>query len=191
VRKSWIVPILIILLAPGCAWTPQAILPKPEIHSPVGSVGQGTSVSITVLDERSKSVLGSRAVRGVGADITLEGDLAAIVRSAISDGLQRQGFMLISNITPENRELRVEIRDLSYTISQGAWMGGLHVECALKALCTSGPTRLYENFYRGVLKENVGRVPTESENEQYVNSAISSAIDSLLQDPLLIQALAQ
>jgi uncharacterized lipoprotein YajG len=171
------------------AFTPQVIVPKPIISKPVKMVGQGQPVKVTVLDERTNSVLGSRAVQGRGAEITVGGDLATIVREAICDGLQRQGFKILVDPSANNRELRVEIRNLSYTISQGLWLGGLRVECSLKSICYDGSNPLYEKFYRGELTENVGRVPTESENVEYVNTAISRAIDLLLQDEQLIKSL--
>jgi len=190
-KKCFFVFIVLAVLTSGCAFTPQVIALKPSISKPVRMIGQDNPVKVTVLDERTNSVLGSRAVQGHGADITVGGDLAAIVRSAICDGLQQQGFTILSEPSANSRELRVEIRNLSYTISQGFWMGGLRVECSLKSISYNGLNPLYEKFFRGELTENVGRVPSESENEEYVNTAVSKAIDLLLQDEQLMKSLVQ
>src|SRR5258705_2307961 len=76
----------------GCVFTPQAVNLRPQVQATTGLSGQGRSVLVTVVDERPRSTLGTRGVRGVGADLTLAQDFPTVVRSAVSDGLQRQGF---------------------------------------------------------------------------------------------------
>jgi uncharacterized lipoprotein len=153
-------------------------------------VGQDQKVLINVVDERPRSTLGTRGVRGIGAEIGVEGNLCGPVRNAISSGLKRQGFSPDDTRPADGRELRVEIRNLEYTVIQGFWAGTLRTECGLKAVCIMGNTRPFENLYRGEFQESIQVIQSEEANDRYINSAVSSAINALLNDPQLMRCLA-
>jgi uncharacterized lipoprotein YajG len=189
-KKSLIVLAMLAVLTPACTLTPQAVVLKPEIQPTLGSNGQGRAVLLTVVDERPRNILGTRGIN-VGAEITVQGDFTNVVRTAVADGLQRQGFMITSDKPTDGRALRVEIRNLDYGRTGGLWGGSLHTECGLKAICIIGSARPYEKFYRGEHQESVQVVPSAEANEKYVNSALSKAINLLLQDPQLSHCLAQ
>ena len=121
----------------------------------------------------------------------MSGDLTNVVRTAVADGLQRQGFVITSHKAPDGHELRVEIRNLDYNVTQGFLAGTLRTECGLKAICIKGSARPYERLYRGEIMEKIQVVQGNQANEKYINSAISKAINSLLQDSELIHCLAQ
>ena len=127
----------------------------------------------------------------MGADLTLAQDLPTIVRSAVSDGLQRQGFTPKTEKPADGRELRVEIRNLDYGVNVGFWTGTLRTECGLKAICVLGTDRPYERLYRGEVEETVLVVQGAEANNKYVNEALSKALNELLQDSQLSQCLAR
>lgn len=179
------------VISAGCAFTPQAVNLRPQVQATTGSSGQGRSVLVTVVDERPRSTLGTRGARGVGADLTLAQDLPTVVRSAVSDGLQRQGFTPKTEKPDDGRELRVEIRNLDYGVNVGFWAGTLRTECGLKAICILGTERPYERLYRGEVEETVLVVQGAEANNQYVNEALSKALNELLQDSQLRQCLAR
>jgi uncharacterized lipoprotein len=189
--KTLIILAVLVVLAPACAFTPQAVVLKPEIQPTLGSTVQGRTVYLTVVDERPRQTLGTRSVKGVGAELTVAGDLTKVVRTSVADGLQRQGFVITSHRAADGHELRVEIRNLDYNVTQGFWAGTLRVECGLKAICIVGSARPYERLYRGEDMEKVQFVQGNQANEKYINNAISKAINSLLQDSELINCLAQ
>ena len=186
-----IVLVALVVLAPACAFTPQAVVLKPEIQPALASNFQGRTVYLTVVDERPRQTLGTRSVRGLGAELTVAGDLTNVVRTAVANGLRRQGFVITSHRDADGHELRVEIRNIDYNVTQGFWAGTLRVECGLKAICIVGSARPYERLYRGEDMEKVQFVQGNQANEKYVNSAISKAINSLLRDSELINCLAQ
>jgi uncharacterized lipoprotein len=190
-KSAWIYVITITIFASGCAFTPQAIKLQPDIQRIESLDGQGHPVQITVIDERPKSTLGTRGARGIGADLTVDGDLVATVQSSISNGLKLQGFVPTSQRTPDGRELRVEIRNLDYGVNVGFWSGTLHTECGLKAICIRGTSRPYEQLHRGEFQESVQVVQGEDANTRYVNNALSKALNSLLQDRQLSTCLAE
>ena len=190
-KKSLIVLAVLAVLTQACALTPQAVTVKPEIQPTFGSTVQGQTVYLNVVDERPRQTLGTRSIKGMGAEITLAGDLANTVRTAIADGLQRQGFIITPNRPTDVRELRVEIRNLEYGVTQGFWAGTLRAECGLKAICIKGSSRHYEKLYRGEHIEKIQFVQGNQANERYINSALSQAITLLLQDSQLIHCLEQ
>ena len=189
--KSLIVLAVLAVLAPACAYTPQAVVLKPEIQPTLGSNVQGRTVYLTVVDERPRQTLRTRYIMGAGAELTVQGDINNVVRTAVADGLQRQGFVITSLKTADGHELRVEIRNLDYGITQGFWAGTLRTECGLKAICIIGSARPFEKLYRGEHMEKIQVVQGNQANERYINSAISRAINLLLQDSELIHCLAQ
>ena len=190
-KAHWIFVATLFLLITGCAFTPQAIKLQPNIQVTESSLGRDRPLQINVFDERPRSTLGTRGVRGVGAELTIEGDLVAIVRGSISDGMKRKGFAPQAERTPDAREIRVEIRNLDYTVTQGFWSGSLRTDCSLKAICIRGSSRPYEQLYRGEVQVDVMAVQTDEENIRYVNDAVSRALNALLQDEQLSACLAE
>lgn len=181
--------ILLVIATNGCAFTPQAIEVKPQIYVAESSIGKGRVVFVNVVDERSRTTLGTRGA-GIGADLTLQGDLASIIRASISGGLARQGFSPTRETVPGAPELRVEIRDLDYEVRAGFWAGSLRTQCNLKAFCQRGAVTQYQKLHSGKFESSIQVVQSEERNNQFVNMAISRALDSLFEDEKLMECLA-
>lgn len=175
------------LMASGCAFQKQAINLKPAVDVAQSNLGNGTLTMVNVADERPRTTLGTRGVSGIGEQLTVNGDLPAIVKDAITDGLKRQGF---NTEGPLANQLRVEIRNLDYVVNSGFWAGKLNVEFLLKGICVKGSNRPYEQMYRGEFRTNVQVVQGEEANNRYVNGVVSDAINSLLRDPQMMGCLA-
>lgn len=183
--------LVLALLTVGCAFAAhKPVLIKPELSIEESTVGKNQEIWINVVDERTRKTLGTRGVRGIGTEITVEGDCTLALHNSLADGLSRQGFRPVDVRTSDDRELRVEIRNLDYNLIMGFWAGTLRTACGLKAFCIIGNTRPYENLYLGEFQKSVQVVQADEANQLYINSAISSAINSLLQDLQLMQCLA-
>lgn len=174
----------------GCTFKHQAVRIQPVLDIAQSDVGKGRKILLKVVDERPKTTLGTRGARGVGADMTIEGDVTQIVGAAIQDGLSRQGFS-VSTDASEDRQLRVEIRNLDYDVIVGFWAGTLKVDTTLKGVCQHGGTRPYEGMHRGEFTESVQVVQGADANNGYVSDSVSKAINSLLADRELISCLAR
>jgi uncharacterized lipoprotein len=174
----------------GCAFSAQPpIVVKPELVAAANSIGANRAVYLNVVDERPSQSLGTRGVRGVGAELTVA-DLTGSLRAALSEGLKNRGFSPTSALPPDGRQLKVEIRDLQYNMVMGFWAGTLRTQCSLKAICRVGPTDALEKLFRGVHEESVQVVQGAEANIRYVNDAVSKAVNELLADPELDQCLA-
>jgi uncharacterized lipoprotein len=172
----------------GCAWTPQSVVITPEVTVPEGNIGNGRGVQVNVVDERPKQTLGTRGVKGVGAELSIQGDLTTLVRDAITHGMRRQGFDPVT--TASGRELRVEIRSLDYEVLQGFWAGTLRVDATLKGICVRDGQRPYEKLHRGEYKESVQLVKDAETNNRIISQTVSQAVNSLLADAELARCLA-
>ena len=188
-KFGWLVILSMVAVSSGCAFTPQAVLISPKVDVQASEVGANRSVDLNVVDERPRKTLGTRGVRGVGAELTLEGDLSATVQKALVEGLAKQRFKPMTGSNPEGRELRVEIRNLDYMLIQGFWAGTLKVDISLKAICVRGTQRPYEQLHRGEFSESVQVVQSAEANNTYVSQAVSDAVNSLLKDQKLLACL--
>lgn len=181
----------LVCITSGCAFTPQAIVVQPLVQVAPSDVGGGRALYVNVVDERPSKALGVRGAQKVGAELTIQGELSDQIAQTLRTELQKQKFAPAAAPTTDARELRVEIRNLSYDVIVGLWQGTIRVECGLKAICQLGMTRPYEQFYRGTLEEGSQFVKSDATNNVYVNRVISSAISQMLEDHQLLQCLAQ
>ncbi len=190
-KFNWFMILTIVTLSSGCAFAPQAVIISPELDVQTSKVGAGHSVDLNVIDERPRMTLGTRGVSGVGAELTIDGDLSATVHKVIAEGLARQGFNPLIDSNPEERELRVEIRNLDYTMIMGFWSGTLKVDVGLKAICMRGDERPYEQLHRGEVADSVQVVQSDESNNAYISKAVSAAVKSLLEDRELLACLSE
>ncbi len=190
-KLQWTAILAVSALSSACAFTPQAVVISPKVDVQVSQMGAGHAVNLNVVDERPRPTLGTRGVRGVGADLTVEGDLSAIVQKALAEGLANLNFKPVLNSNPEGRELRAEIRNLDYTLIQGFWSGTFRVDTGLKAVCVRGGQRPYEQLHRGEVVESVQVVQEAEANNSYISQAVSAAVNSLLRDQKLLTCLSE
>ncbi len=179
------------MLATGCesAFAPQSvdIFPKVDVQS--SQIGAGHTIKLSVIDERPRQTLGIRGANQTGSNLTIEGNLSAIVQGALVEGLERQNFKPVDGSGKESRELRVEIRNLDYTVLQEFWYIKLNIDTTLKAFCIQSTQRPYEQLYRGEFVKNVQLIQSREENSSHISSALSTAVNSLLADQKLLACL--
>lgn len=188
-RIIWIASLAVFFS--GCAFTPQAVIISPKVDVSASHVGADRTLGLTVVDERPRQTLGTRGVRGVGAELTIQGELQSIVQKALIEGLAKQRFKPLVGSSPEGRELRVEIRNLDYAVNQGFWAGTLRIDVGLKAICVRGTQRPYEQLHRGEVVKSVQTVQGSESNNAYISQAVSDAVNSLLKDQKLSSCLSQ
>lgn len=178
----------VLAIISGCAFSAQRVNLAPEVRVYGSPIGGGAPVFVNSVDERPSEVLGVRGGQGIGAPVSA-GNVHLVVKAALEDGLRQLGFAPVAQHTNGIPELRVEIRALEYKIATGLFAGGLDVNGALKAFCVVGERRPYEQLYRGRHEETLLVVPSAGQNTQYINSALSRAIESVLTDKDLLGCL--
>lgn len=189
-RTLLAIVVMLSILCGACALTPQSVTLKPAIQIPPNNIAKGRQVALNTVDERTRSVIGSRGVGGFGAHITTQQDVAVIVNDSIAGGLRQKGFDVQTIVSPNDpKELRVEIRNLEYTLTPGIFVGTLRTEAAIKGVCNINKNREYERLYRADSSESVLVVQFAEENEQRINESLSKVLRSMLDDDQLIKCL--
>lgn len=184
-RLSIVVALTALLQA--CAFNSQQVRLAPAPIVAPSALGQGVELAIEVVDERPSQSLGRRGSGfGPAAEITTEQDVAAVVRDAVVDGMRKHGFAIAAGAAPA--QLKVELRLLEYSTSQGFWTGGIQVQAALKAIATREGRR-FEQVYRSDNENRVVLVPTAGTNEEWINAGLSDVLGKLMSDPALLEAL--
>ena len=178
-----------LVLLSGCAWTAQQVNLKPSVTVNEAELGRGQTVYVLVDDERPSNALGTKIPEG-GGQITPIQDPKEVVTQALVLGMTRLGFKPVLSEAGGSPQLRGELRAIDYKINQGFWAGGLTVDVALKAICIVDGQRKYEKLHRGHHEESIQVVQSASNNESYINDALSQAIDQVLTDDALMQCLA-
>ena len=182
--------LLLPVLVSGCVFAPQKASIAPTISVAESRVGNGVAVLVSVVDERPDKSIGKRGVGGAGADIMPAENVEVSVQNAIVDGLKRKGFRVVDVADASASKLGIEVRFLQYSLSMGFWSGGCNVKVALKAI-GSGNGKTYDHLYRTDREERVQIAPTAATNEKWINDALSTTIQELLDDPALIEVLSQ
>lgn len=188
-RKSLVV--LAVLAAGGCAWTSQELHLRPAPHPPPISVGEGRAVYLDVVDARGTAVIGRRAFGAGGGKILVGEDLVGVVRDGLSQGLRQLGFKPKERLEPGTAQLRVEIRQISYSVTQGMAVAVLHIGVAIHASCSGGKSDPLERLYGGEHDDHLVVAQSTSQNEQYVSDALTQALEQLLRDDALTNCLAK
>ncbi|PKM08505.1 MAG: hypothetical protein CVV14_03760 [Gammaproteobacteria bacterium HGW-Gammaproteobacteria-4] len=180
-----------LLLLSGCAFNSQTARLAPTVNVQNSNEGNGVSVAVRVVDERTSKSLGHRGTAyGAAAEITAEQDVAVVVHEQLVTGLQKKGFNVVDYAADASPRLTVEVRGLEYSTSQGFWTGGVKIESALKVQAVRG-TESFDQMYRSNKEERVVVVPTAATNEQWINSSLSDVLNQLFGDIGLFRFLAE
>jgi len=178
-----------ILVAAGCAWTGQELDLKPNVTVKEASLGNGRTISVEVDDERPRKALGNKVPEG-GGEINSKREPKEIVEEALLLGLTRLGFKPIINQNINGNKLKAELRSIDYRTAVGFWASTLTVDVALKGICIVDGRHKYEKVQRGHHQESIQVVQSEENNKEYIEDAMSQAINNVLSDDGLIQCLA-
>lgn len=174
----------------GCAFVSQNVRlnPKPELTP--ANFGQGAPVVVRVVDSRSSTRIGYRGMDSKLADITTEDNVPVVVQKAIMDGLKIKGFSAAPfEGQPSDRILRVELKTLDYSTDIDFLKGSVQTKAELQAYFRNGET-LYSRIYKGEVKQPSMEAPRARVNEMLINKALTDALEQMLEDGKLAQAMA-
>lgn len=172
--------------AAGCAITSMDARIAPSLELADEDVGRGRIVGVTVVDERSTSDIGRRAVGG--AKIKMVDDLAAIYQASLVSGLKQKGFDARAGAVAGAPTLKVEIRSLSYDVSTGWWSGGVETDSTIKVFALNAAEE-YERVYRANDDDRIVVVPGAKTNNRKLNLIVSSTLRQAVEDRKLLEVL--
>lgn len=184
-NKCRVVILALSTLCSGCVYGPQQVRVAPELNLTNVVDGAGKTVRLLVVDERTSKNLGQTEE---GADFTLQGKLPNVVESAIRTALEKQGFNSSRNERKGAANLHVGIRRLEYNVKPGYLFRSVHAESEINAVCKSASGGEFIRPYTGLLEKSVFFIGWGT-NGDYVSTAVSEAINKLLNDKELAACL--
>jgi len=179
--RSILTVTLLGLAVTSCARSPQVVTLSPALTGPPGKIAVPRTVELSVRDDRSSKVIGSRG--GLYAEtstITTEGDITPGLTKLLAEKLEQQGYTVVSPGSGGEVKLNVELQKLTYE------MGG-SVLTEIKLVSTVGVTAVrggatltsrYETNHR----EEFATVPNEKKNRELINMVIGKTLDKILGD---------
>ena len=189
-NKSIFLVFLMSLLAACATFAPQLVTVNPNVSVTESAAGLGKVVALKVIDARADKALGYRTTRSdKDSAIITNQDVAKVVQLKIYDSLKKSGFN-VDIVDNGPRALKVEIRNLEYSVPTGSWTGGIRVLATLNVVVKNGDTT-YENLYQITNNERVVIKPDREKNEALINKTLSDVLQRLLQDQKLIALLAK
>lgn len=181
---------LMPLLAACSTFAPQMVTLNPKASVTQSTAGLGKVVALKVIDARADKALGYRTTRSdKDSAIITNQNVAKVVQSKIYDSLKKSGFD-VDILDNGARALKIEIRELDYSVPTGSWTGGIRILATLNAVVKNGDTT-YENLYQITNNERVILKPDREKNEELINKTLSDILQRLLQDEKVIALLAK
>ncbi len=172
---------LLGLAAASCARSPQVVTLSPALTAPPGKIDVPRTVELSVRDDRSSKVIGSRGgVYAATSTITTEGDISPGLTELLAQKLEQQGYTVVSPGSGGEVKLRVELQELSYEMG-GSVLTEITLTSAVGVTCTKGGDTLtsrYETNHR----EEFATAPDEEKNSELINMVVGKTLDHMLGD---------
>ena len=180
---------LFSVLQASCALSPQQITIKPDITVPVAPYGRGQEINVTVEDQRSSPVIGTRGgVYGDTSTIEIGNDHKTEIAYAVANGLTRWNFRpQVNSSVTDAIQFTLAVTELSYVPDRT--VGG---KVAMKA-AVSVEVKHGGRSYRGNYSANgelvYVTVPTSKRNNAEINKIMNLALQKMFDDQGLIKFL--
>ena len=172
---------LLGLAVASCARSPQVVTLSPALSGPPGKIAVPRTVELSVRDDRSSKVIGSRG--GLYAEtstITTEGDIVPGLTELLAEKLEQQGYVVVSPGSGGEVKLDVELQQLTYE------MGG-SVLTEIKLVSSVGVTAVrggatMTSRYQTNHREEFATAPDEEKNSELINMVVGRTLDKMLGD---------
>ncbi|WP_426416061.1 YajG family lipoprotein [Aestuariirhabdus sp. LZHN29] len=184
------IPLLLIvaLLTGGCALSPQTVELDPKITLAGEAPYVRGSASVTVFDERTNKVIGSRGgVYANSSNLTLADDFSTSVAREAERALQGMGL----EIDHQNPLLIVNIYldGLSYRVPDGNYVTQVDLSASLRTELQRG-NQQFSGRYQAQSQHRVVKAPDDEKNQELINDVVNSALNRMFSDRSLLDFLA-
>ena len=145
--KHIAVIVLLGVLMTGCAFTPHNANVEMKQPKPVSStVAEGTTILLTVVDERDEPDLGRRGA-GINVAKIRSEELFPKFTRVVEDGFRAKGYELTYKSGSADAKLVVALRTLKFEESAGFFTVGAEADATILAEAERGDDE-YRNQYR-------------------------------------------
>ena len=190
---AWLGGVLAIMLVAGCASSPQYLQTNPTVSGNLPQVGNGQSVTVTVVDGRESNVLGTRSGAAMANDtITVEAyDVIPKLQAQAQAALSQMGFAPTTQPAPDRPSMTLTLTQLNYAktdaepvIDKAQLLARLRAEVANDDL-------IYTGTYTAKREQTYALSPDRDANTEMVNDVLSRALARAFNDPQVGQLLAR
>lgn len=172
----------------ACAFTPLDTALTPSATVPSSTLGQGSKLYFSFVDDRDDTVIGHRGVGNNGAEITVP-SLPDTVQTSLRNDLTNQGFTLTSNADGADASVTFRLRAFKFGLAQGFWSGEEDTAATLEVAAQRG-ARGYNQVYRFNDVTRIQVVPDEDGVKAKLNAALDGVLGKAYADQALNQFLA-
>jgi uncharacterized lipoprotein len=169
------------LAAASCARSPQVVTLSPVLTGPPGKIDVPRTVELSVRDDRSSKVIGSRGgLYAATSTITTEDDISPGLTELLARKLEQQGYTVVSPGSGGEVKLRVELQELTYEMG-GTVLTEITLSSAVGVTCTKGGDTLTSR-YKTDHREEFATAPDEEKNSELINMVVGKTFDHMLGD---------
>ena len=165
--------VLTSFLLGGCAMSPQQLAIAPDIEVEISEPVSTSEIGLTVYDERTSSVLGSRGgVYSETSMISTGDDFTASIRTATEQALQKLGL----EISPAENipQFQVYIDRLTYEVLD-SYLHDVEIKAAAHVVVTHGSQR-FTGRYSSDLNQRLATAPSNKKNDELVSQVVSDML---------------
>jgi uncharacterized lipoprotein len=180
---------LVVVLAAGCAQSPQRINVQPVLSISGDAHGSGRPVIVSSTDQRPSKVLGSLGgVYGQTATITIGNSIEDALTRAANGLLASQGYV-VNSPDSSAAQLNIVVETIKYEPIEQPVGTAIKLTAVLRAEVTKQGETFTGRYQSESERRSVAR-PDAEDNEKYVNDLLSDTLvrmfaDNRLRDFLL------
>ena len=175
----------------ACALTPQQLHLDPSVSIQGEAVGDGTPLAVFVQDHRTDSKLGDVGDPNTQmVEVSLTEDFKPRLLEEVGKALAALGFKVVSEEQEAARSLQIAVRRLELSSVKQAFVFDTELRAELGAVGTNAGDTYDRVYYVRTRKETAGP-PYLKDSNALVNTAVSQALEDMLNDERLLEMLAR
>ena len=189
-RWLWVAGLAAVLA--GCAHSPQQLNVAPSVTAPLSQVAQQRPVVVSVQDNRSSPVLGTRGgLYPESSNLTINPEAVSHLQEQVEQALTKLGFQVVADGTANANSLVVGLAELTYiSPKEGVYVTQADLGAAFTAEARSANHR-YNGRYSASAQHRFGYAPNQATNTRLVTEVMSDALSRIFKDPEVIRVLQQ
>ncbi len=181
---------LLAVLAAGCALSPQTIGIHPVLDVAAPAIGHGRALALEVVDQRAAADFGARGGVYATATVAPRNEVAGAVRAALAERLQAMQFQLAPPGAAAPVQLRVEVLRIDYRALGEPVVNEVRAGAEVRGVVRNAGFGFTGQYRANSARQVVGP-PGGETNEAIVNEILSQALQRLLSDRGVLDALAR
>ncbi|MEO8004279.1 MAG: YajG family lipoprotein [Betaproteobacteria bacterium] len=178
-----------LALTQGCALKPQDIRIDPTIELSKAQTGNAKTIGVAVSDARPTKKLGQVGdPDGKMVEVSVNQDAGPVIYSRVSDALGDLGYKVTPQSNGTGPNLRIEVQSLKLDSDKRAFDFLTTLRAEVTARVDNGRSH-FERIYTVNQTMNSAGPSYTAESSRLVNTAVSMALQDMLSDQKLLEAL--